>query len=1036
MVGTTGSNVLGSTSFEPAYLVLEVLGALLLLSISAMFSCLGTDIFGKDKTHLRMMLDTGNEKEQKYARKILKIRKHGNVLRVSIVLGNILGKVSGAVLIGLALEHWTSVFVSWIALSFVGEIIPQAVYTRQGKGIAMYLSWFCIVWMFVVGIISYPVGKLIDYINGSDAGIRYSKDQLKKLIEMHTNDPNQEISVKSEAEETDLGFFKKTAKDIMTSIEKVVMIEADLPLSPKLNLFVLSSGHTKIPVFEADQNAILGYVETNDVVLLDCSKENRISTYFTRLGKSCISVDADASVLEVLFEMKAKRANMCVVYRVNAEGDGDPFYENLGIITREDIDREIVGDEENDENKENKSEFERESRLEMEKRMKVYKQTKDKSEEGAECKENIIKNQGSSGEENEKTGKVLQKMSCINYENCDENETGNNNEKGCESNQQNEDEKKMKISERKVGKIQKMEEMPQSDEENAGKEGKSSEDKIKKKEIEANLMMISEPFLHNHSLLLQEDNQQTQRKDKHSSNEFEETSHFNSSLCDPPSTESANAQPLPPSDLSSTSADDATSSSPSFLLSVSSQSPIHSTTSPSSCHLSQTSKPETLMTQSLSFTSSPPSSSSSSLSSSSSSVSFEANSNDLFPKQLVKHHKRHRQWINCQSFLEESLCSLVNFLRSSFPEFASWDRKYVAALIRASECYEIPGWMGSRKGAVCSLLCNDETLSIQNNISEIVNKTHLPCCLSSSSSSSSSWSSSSLSSISSENTEKAETFASAISAINNDNSTLIHAQATDDEDKSQSYPLSYHFSHEKSFSSCSHKNLPELCANYVPPVCKACTQGDSHPDLIIVINGRFLLIHQHSGSSSDAPSVVEEIRKPFTVINAECFFTSTNLSEIHKRESADSDERYKETTKQHITEENEVNCQCNDEGEHQKKFGNEETEHFMNGKINAEMNLNEKPSFSVGSLEIFSDENASGSFSKLRNKASESRALFLKLCGCYDSEISPFQIVPATAVSIDGHAKVVLIRKDEFKRIKFIMELEREKRREIKFGEE
>ena len=36
---------------------------------------------------------------------------------------------------------------------------------------------------------------------------------------------------------------------------------------------------------------------------------------------------------------------MAIVHRVNSEGDGDPFYETIGIITMEDVIEEIIKSE-------------------------------------------------------------------------------------------------------------------------------------------------------------------------------------------------------------------------------------------------------------------------------------------------------------------------------------------------------------------------------------------------------------------------------------------------------------------------------------------------------------------------------------------------------------------------------------------------------------------------------------------------------------------------------------------------------------------
>lgn len=43
--------------------------------------------------------------------------------------------------------------------------------------------------------------------------------------------------------------------------------------------------------------------------------------------------------------MNAGKSHLAVVQRVNSEGDGDPFYEVMGIVTLEDVIEEIIKSE-------------------------------------------------------------------------------------------------------------------------------------------------------------------------------------------------------------------------------------------------------------------------------------------------------------------------------------------------------------------------------------------------------------------------------------------------------------------------------------------------------------------------------------------------------------------------------------------------------------------------------------------------------------------------------------------------------------------
>ena len=61
----------------------------------------------------------------------------------------------------------------------VGEIIPQALCTRYGLAIGAYSAWFVRVLIWVVGIVSWPISKVLDYLLGSEHGVR-SPDPSRK----------------------------------------------------------------------------------------------------------------------------------------------------------------------------------------------------------------------------------------------------------------------------------------------------------------------------------------------------------------------------------------------------------------------------------------------------------------------------------------------------------------------------------------------------------------------------------------------------------------------------------------------------------------------------------------------------------------------------------------------------------------------------------------------------------------------------------------------------------------------------------------
>lgn len=176
-VSSSNSSVTGS---QAADLVLAVC----LILCSALFSGLTLGLMSLDISSLKILEEAGEEKERLYAKRIIPLRRNGNLLLCTLLIGNTIVNSCLSILLASITSGAVGVLVSTAAIVIFGEITPQAVCSRHGLMIGSmtrYITWACVGALFVI---AWPISKVLDWILGREVGTMYSKEQLKQLIKL------------------------------------------------------------------------------------------------------------------------------------------------------------------------------------------------------------------------------------------------------------------------------------------------------------------------------------------------------------------------------------------------------------------------------------------------------------------------------------------------------------------------------------------------------------------------------------------------------------------------------------------------------------------------------------------------------------------------------------------------------------------------------------------------------------------------------------------------------------------------------------
>jgi metal transporter CNNM len=158
---------------------------LLLVCLSALFSGLTLGLLGLDVIGLEIIMGGDSPDLIRCAKAIYPVRKKGNFLLCTLLLGN----VATNALLSILMADMTSGLVGFLVSTFVivifGEIIPQATCSRHALQIGRRSLPLVKVFMTLLSPMAYPLSVALDYMLGEEIGTVHTRTELLTMLRIH-----------------------------------------------------------------------------------------------------------------------------------------------------------------------------------------------------------------------------------------------------------------------------------------------------------------------------------------------------------------------------------------------------------------------------------------------------------------------------------------------------------------------------------------------------------------------------------------------------------------------------------------------------------------------------------------------------------------------------------------------------------------------------------------------------------------------------------------------------------------------------------
>ncbi len=322
-------------------IIFELIFLAILLLIGALTAASETSIIASSIIKLRR-LAADNSKAARIILKILETpeRFFGTILVANNIVDALIASIVTVIVISFTGQSSHGIIIATIIASFLIIVFEVAAKTLSAKNpvrislsLARAVKYLIFILSPAVRALSVITNFIVNLLGGKTKGSAslVVEDEIKALIRIGEEEsPRHKDKYKMLSKVFE--FSEAVVKTVMVPKDKMVCIDADDNIDDILDK-ALESGYSRIPVYKAKPDNIIGVINMKDLLNLSL---NRGLVILHDIIYPPIRVLDSKNVAELLKEFQKGHTHLAIV--VDSEGNIQ------GMVTMEDLLEEIVGE--------------------------------------------------------------------------------------------------------------------------------------------------------------------------------------------------------------------------------------------------------------------------------------------------------------------------------------------------------------------------------------------------------------------------------------------------------------------------------------------------------------------------------------------------------------------------------------------------------------------------------------------------------------------------------------------------------------------